>query len=109
MLSRVHFYNASPSVLTAKCRLQNIQLIRLRHLASLLLKRMHWLPRSIFWLFGLALAGALAVLLAVAVALAMAYPNLPDVSELADYRPKLPLRIYSSEVRCWAMAKSAVR
>lgn len=58
---------------------------------------MHWLPRSIFWLFGLALAGALAVLLAVAVALAMAYPNLPDVSELADYRPKLPLRIYSSE------------
>jgi penicillin-binding protein 1A len=27
----------------------------------------------------------------------MAYPNLPDVSDLADYRPKLPLRIYSSE------------
>jgi penicillin-binding protein 1A len=31
------------------------------------------------------------------VALAMAYPNLPDVSDLADYRPKLPLRVYSSE------------
>ncbi|MEG0937167.1 MAG: penicillin-binding protein 1A [Comamonas sp.] len=58
---------------------------------------MHWLLRSIFWLMGLAVAGALAVLLAVAVALAMAYPNLPDVSELADYRPKLPLRVYSSE------------
>ncbi|QXZ09860.1 penicillin-binding protein 1A [Comamonas sp. Y33R10-2] len=58
---------------------------------------MHWLPRSIFWLIGLAVAGALGVLLAVAVALAMAYPNLPDVSELADYRPKLPLRVYSSE------------
>jgi penicillin-binding protein 1A len=58
---------------------------------------MHWLPRSIFWLIGLAVAAALAVLLAVAVALAMAYPNLPDVSELADYRPKLPLRVYSSE------------
>ena len=27
----------------------------------------------------------------------MAYPNLPDVSELADYRPKLPLRVYSTE------------
>ncbi|MCT9813295.1 penicillin-binding protein 1A [Acidovorax sp. Be4] len=36
-------------------------------------------------------------MLTVAVALAMAYPNLPDVSELADYRPKLPLRIYSAE------------
>ena len=58
---------------------------------------MHWLPRSIFWLIGIAVAAALAVLLAVAVALAMAYPNLPDVSELADYRPKLPLRVYSSE------------
>ncbi|MDD2711662.1 MAG: penicillin-binding protein 1A [Simplicispira sp.] len=42
-------------------------------------------------------AGAVALGLAIAVALAMAYPNLPDVSELADYRPKLPLRVYSSE------------
>ena len=32
-----------------------------------------------------------------AVALAVAYPNLPDISELADYRPKLPLRVFSSE------------
>ena len=37
------------------------------------------------------------MLLTVGVALSMAYPNLPDVSGLADYRPKLPLRIYSSE------------
>ena len=37
------------------------------------------------------------VVLAVAVALAAAYPNLPDISDLADYRPKLPLRIYTSE------------
>ena len=43
------------------------------------------------------MAGGLALLLAVGVALAMAYPNLPDVSDLADYRPKLPLRVYSSE------------
>jgi penicillin-binding protein 1A len=42
-------------------------------------------------------AGFVAILLTVAVALAMAYPNLPDVSELADYRPKLPLRVYSTE------------
>ena len=33
----------------------------------------------------------------VAVALAVAYPNLPDISDLSDYRPKLPLRIYSSD------------
>ena len=58
---------------------------------------MHWFPRAILWLAGLAVAAALALVLTVAVALAMAYPNLPDVSELADYRPKLPLRIYSSE------------
>ncbi len=32
-----------------------------------------------------------------AVALAVAYPNLPDISELANYRPKLPLRVFSSE------------
>jgi len=37
------------------------------------------------------------LLLTVGVALSMAYPNLPDVSDLADYRPKLPLRVYSSE------------
>ena len=46
---------------------------------------------------GLALAGALSILMVVAVALAVAYPNLPDVSDLSDYRPKLPLRVYSSD------------
>ncbi|MNY97342.1 Penicillin-binding protein 1A [compost metagenome] len=59
--------------------------------------RKHWLLRAIFWLLGLAVAGALALAMVIAVALAMAYPNLPDVSELADYRPKLPLRVYSAE------------
>jgi penicillin-binding protein 1A len=49
------------------------------------------------WIGGLGLAGGLALLLTIGVALAMAYPNLPDVSDLADYRPKLPLRVYSSE------------
>lgn len=28
---------------------------------------------------------------------AVAYPSLPDVAELLDYRPKLPLRIYSAQ------------
>ena len=60
-------------------------------------KKMHWFPKAVLWLLGLVVAGTLAVLLTVAVALSMAYPNLPDVSDLADYRPKLPLRVYSAE------------
>ncbi len=60
-------------------------------------KKRHWLLRLIAWTLGLAVAGALAVVLVMGVALAMAYPNLPDISDLADYRPKLPLRVYSSD------------
>ena len=37
------------------------------------------------------------VLLLVGIALAMAYPQLPDISELADYRPKLSMRVLSLE------------
>ena len=53
--------------------------------------------RILAWAIGLAAAGAVALALVIAVALAFAYPNLPDISDLADYRPKLPLRVYSSE------------
>jgi penicillin-binding protein 1A len=42
-------------------------------------------------------AGALAAVLLLTIALAIAYPNLPEVSGLSDYRPKLPLRIYSQD------------
>jgi penicillin-binding protein 1A len=38
------------------------------------------------------LAGAVVL----GIGLAMAYPNLPDVTELADYRPKLPLRVFAA-------------
>ncbi len=54
-------------------------------------------PRIVLWCTGLAAAAALCVGMMVAVALALAYPNLPDISDLADYRPKLPLRVYSAE------------
>ncbi len=59
-------------------------------------------PRSmarqlVLWALGIAAAGVLIVGLLVAVALAMAYPQLPDVSDLADYRPKLSMRVYSVE------------
>jgi penicillin-binding protein 1A len=49
------------------------------------------------WAFGLTAAAGVAGLLLVALALAMAYPQLPDVSDLSDYRPKLSMRIYSVE------------
>jgi len=56
-----------------------------------------WLLRIVLWLLGIVVAGAVAVACVIAVALAVAYPNLPDITELADYRPKLPLRVFSSE------------
>ncbi len=56
-----------------------------------------WPARMALTLAGLAAAGMAALAFFVCIALAVAYPNLPDISELSDYRPKLPLRIYSSE------------
>ncbi len=53
--------------------------------------------RLLLWALGLAAAGAASLAIIIAVALSVAYPNLPDVSDLASYRPKLPLRIYSSD------------
>ena len=37
------------------------------------------------------------VILLLGIAAALIYPTLPDISELTDYRPKLPLRIYSAD------------
>ncbi|MGQ0708537.1 MAG: penicillin-binding protein 1A [Rhodoferax sp.] len=54
---------------------------------------LRWLLWCLGGLAALGLAGALAV----AIALASAYPNLPDISDVADYRPKLPLRVFSVE------------
>jgi penicillin-binding protein 1A len=49
------------------------------------------------WLFGVTAAAALSLLMIVAIALSVAYPNLPEIASLTDYRPKLPMRIYSSD------------
>jgi penicillin-binding protein 1A len=59
-------------------------------------------PRSLvrkllLWGVGLATAGLMTLALLVGVALAMAYPQLPDISDLADYRPKQSMRVYSVE------------
>src|SRR6476660_953917 len=58
---------------------------------------MHWVMRALLWSAGFALAGLLSLLIVAAVALSVAYPNLPDISDLSDYRPKLPLRVYSAD------------
>ena len=49
------------------------------------------------WSIGLSVAGVLSVGMLVCLALAIAYPQLPDISDLADYRPKLSMRVYSVE------------
>ncbi len=55
------------------------------------------LLRGVGWLVGLGLAGLFCIVLVVGLALAVAYPNLPEIGSLADYRPKLPLRVFSSD------------
>jgi penicillin-binding protein 1A len=49
------------------------------------------------WLLGLGLATALTGALLVAIALSLAYPNLPEIGGLSEYRPKLPLRVISAD------------
>jgi penicillin-binding protein 1A len=49
------------------------------------------------WTVGILVAIIVCIAMGVGLALAVAYPNLPDVSALRDYRPKLPLRVYSSD------------
>jgi penicillin-binding protein 1A len=56
-----------------------------------------WVARTSLWLMGLVAAATLSVLMVVAIALAVAYPNLPEISGLTDYRPKLPMRIFSAD------------
>ncbi len=53
--------------------------------------------RVVRWMMGLAIAGAASLAIVIAIALAVAFPNLPDVSALSDYRPILPLRVFSAD------------
>ena len=56
-----------------------------------------WPLRLLGVLAGVLGAAAASVLLLVAIALAVAYPNLPEISGLTDYQPKLPMRILSAD------------
>ena len=56
-----------------------------------------WLNKSVLWLIGMIVGACASVVVLVAVALVVAYPNLPEISGLIDYRPKLPMRIFSAD------------
>ncbi|MFY9477289.1 MAG: penicillin-binding protein 1A [Aquabacterium sp.] len=56
-----------------------------------------WLVRPIAWLIGLGVAGALGLAMVISIGLAVIYPNLPPLDGLMDYRPKMPLRVYSAD------------
>ncbi len=53
--------------------------------------------RVLLIILGSLTGSALVALLIVVFALAMAYPNLPALDTLTDYRPKMPLRIFSAD------------
>ena len=63
--------------------------------------RRGFLPRPVWlglaWLAGLGGAALVTLMLLVGLALAVAHPNLPEISGLTDYRPKLPLRVISAD------------
>jgi penicillin-binding protein 1A len=55
-------------------------------------------PKRIILTIGAGLAGLAVVAgLVVVFALAMAYPNLPALDTITDYRPKMPLRIFTAD------------
>lgn len=56
-----------------------------------------WPLRWLAWILGLVAAAVFSAASLAALALAVAYPNLPEVSSLTDYRPKLPLRVFTAD------------
>jgi penicillin-binding protein 1A len=56
-----------------------------------------WLIKLCLWATALAGAAFACLLMVVGMAMVMAYPNLPDISDLADYKPKLPLRVFTAD------------
>ncbi len=63
---------------------------------SLPARRPLW-ARITFWMVGLIVAGIVAVALLLGYALLVAAPNLPSLDTITDYRPKIPLRIFTAD------------
>jgi penicillin-binding protein 1A len=53
--------------------------------------------RLLLGLLGLVIAGVAVILIGAGIALAVAYPNLPELDSVTDYRPRLPLRVLSAD------------
>ncbi|MEO8278124.1 MAG: penicillin-binding protein 1A [Ideonella sp.] len=58
---------------------------------------LRWLAKFGGALLVIGVGAAGVALLTVGIALAVAFPNLPDLDGLTEYRPKLPLRVYSAD------------
>ncbi len=56
-----------------------------------------WFIQLTIWAACLVAAALFCLLMVVGVAMVVAYPNLPDISDLADYKPKLPLRVLTAD------------
>jgi len=66
---------------------------RARKSGGLGLRAGRFLAKTVVFCLGLGVAGALAC----ALALALAWPNLPELSAMTEYRPRVPLRIYTAD------------
>jgi len=58
---------------------------------------LRWPVAGLGAVIGLAFAAAAGGAILAVIALAVAYPNLPEIKGLIDYRPKLPMRVYSAD------------
>jgi penicillin-binding protein 1A len=56
-----------------------------------------WIVRFFLKLFVLGAGLAASAALLVVIALSIAWPNLPDLSAMTDYRPRVPLRVFTAD------------
>ena len=56
-----------------------------------------WYVRAALWTVGVAGAAVLAVSLLLTFSFAVVYSNLPPIDALTDYRPKIPLRVWTAD------------
>ena len=56
-----------------------------------------WYVRAALWIAGLAAATTLAGVLLLTFSFAVVYSNLPPIDALTDYRPKIPLRVWTTD------------
>ncbi len=60
-------------------------------------RQVHLVWRILAWVVGLCAAGAACIAMVFVIAVALAYRNLPSIESLTDYRPKIPLRVFTAD------------